>query len=244
MLITRRTFAGALTCFGITSVPVAGRAEGYGTAVAEIRTALNARREAGGVPSNDWVLLQIRNRLSGRDALSAAHELVANTPYLVSRWTGDPNELFAIGKGDCRHKAAALTALLRGLDQDAAIRLVVFDWADLPIPAEILSIFPDTRSIHDCVEVQIDGDAVLVDATWDAPLASAGFPHTWRWDGVSATVGVTTGRTTLVDRDILGTSGVYETYGIPRPVLQTTQTFNRAFNEWLDNLRLSGGEPS
>jgi hypothetical protein len=90
-------------------------------------------------------------------------------PYQLGSWNDQSMSLFEQGFGDCRHKAAApndcwLPVVLRR-------KLVQFDWADLPIPPEILAILPQTQGFHDTVTFELNGKTCLFDATWISPCA-------------------------------------------------------------------------
>ncbi len=84
--------------------------------------------------------------------------------------------LFQQGFGDCRHKAAAAERLLTDGGITAKRKLVRFDWADLPVPADILAILPQTQGFHDTVAFELQGKTYLFDATRDMALRGAGFP--------------------------------------------------------------------
>jgi len=80
---------------------------------------------------------------------------------------------------------------------DAEFIKVIFDWKDLPIPAEILGILKKsgTRWSHDALSVQInDNYSVNVDCTWNLELKNKGFPVTEDWDGESYTKQITNGK--------------------------------------------------
>ncbi len=94
--------------------------------------------------------------------------------------------LFQQGFGDCRHKAAAAERLLTDGGITAKRKLVRFDWADLPVPADILAILPQTQGFHDTVAFELQGKTYLFDATGYG-LARSGFPGDAFWDGNSDT---------------------------------------------------------
>lgn len=79
--------------------------------------------------------------------------------------------LFQQGFGDCRHKAAAAERLLTDGGITAKRKLVRFDWADLPVPADILAILPQTQGFHDTVAFELQGKTYLFDATGIWPCA-------------------------------------------------------------------------
>ena len=197
-----------------------------------------ARRRAEGLPVPvSWVVEQ----LSGHDAVEqriAAFHLLQQIPYRLTRWTGDPDSLFQGWRGDCRHKAFAQMRLFSALGVPVRHAKVRFDWADLPIPGHILSELPQTLGIHDTVELTVDGRHVIVDPTWDPPLATTGFPVLEAWNGYSPTPMVTLGQTVVAYPDGLPAGvSAYDHLGVPWPIRERTQAFNRALNAWLDGLR-------
>ena len=72
----------------------------------------------------------------------------------------------------------------------------IFDWRDLPIPAEILNILKKSGTLqkHHLLEVQVDENYIKVDPTWNLELEAKGFPVTKNWDGKSDTKQITDGR--------------------------------------------------
>lgn len=185
-----------------------------------------------------FVLQSLGPGLTPAETRIALFELVRRVPYKLSKWTGDPLSLFTLGRGDCRHKAAAAKLLLVQAGFPAVQRQVTFDWADLPIPSEMLALLSDTRSFHDTVYVKIDGKEQLFDATWDPDLRAAGFPVMDRWDGMSATVPITRCRQEIVRLERLPKGiNLYDHYEFRWPVRKKTLEFNRRFNAWSDAVR-------
>jgi hypothetical protein len=230
-LLTIGTAAAVLA----TIRPAAAEAS-FSTTVLQVEAEMNAMRAAGQSVTGAW-LVDALGALDARLKRVAAFELVRRIPYKLSAWTGDPESLFNTGRGDCRHKEAAERRLLSRMGEDATHVRILFDWADLPIPRDILNL-TDTRGFHDAVEAAIDGNSVIVDATWDPALAAAGFPVLPAWDGVSATAPVTNGTLTVVrPGDLPKDANLYEHFGVSWPVRERTLAFNRAFNAWSDTFR-------
>ncbi|MER9953085.1 transglutaminase family protein [Mesorhizobium sp. M0047] len=197
------------------------------------------RRRAGGdsIPA-EWVVERLGVGLSKRDRHIAAFHIVRNVPYKLTAWKGDPDSLFTLGRGDCRHKSAAFLRLMRAWDFHARPVQVPFDWADLPVPRSVLQPLLETRGIHDSVEVRIDGAMALVDPTWDPPLGAAGFPVLADWDGIGPTLGITSKADTIVRRgDVEAGTDLYSYFGINWPERDRTLAFNRALNAWTDEVR-------
>lgn len=184
------------------------------------------------------VLNALGSDLAPHEKRIAIFELVRRVPYKLTAWKGDPESLFSLGRGDCRHKAAAARHLLRKAGFEAEHRIVTFDWADLPVPRSMLSLLTDTRSFHDTVYVSVSGKWLLFDATWDPALARIGFPVLTSWDGISSTSAVTAGEVEIVRvGEIPKGSNMYEHFGIRWPNRERTLSFNRNFNAWSDRAR-------
>lgn len=118
-------------------------------AVIAIEKQIATRRISGKPVSATWLANSMRSNLDPIGQRIAVFELVRRVPYRLTAWTGDPDSLFNAEKGDCRHKAAAGRRLLNELGFQARQIVVVFDWANLPIPPDILNLLPDTKSFHD-----------------------------------------------------------------------------------------------
>lgn len=206
--------------------------------IADVERALKAQRAEGKTPSCKWIAEQLQVGLTARDQRIAAFKIVQGVPYKLTAWTGNPDSLFAIDRGDCRHKSAALLQLMRAWKIDARPVQVPFDWADLPIPKSVLQPLAETRGLHDTVEVSVDGKMILVDATWDLVLGNAGFPVLANWNGVEPTPAITPRAKVIIRQgDIKAGTDLYAYFGFRWPERKRTIAFNRAFNAWTDELR-------
>ncbi|OJU48867.1 MAG: hypothetical protein BGO03_10940 [Mesorhizobium sp. 61-13] len=240
-LMNRRAFLVGIGMVAATPGRSFAQTSGAGAieaSVAQIQQEIAARGADGRPISVNLIAGLIKSELKEPERRIAAYRIVQNVPYKLTAWKGDPDSLFNLGQGDCRHKAAALRALMKALSIQAQHILMVFDWADLPIPAAILSHLVETRSFHDTVEIQQDGSSLLVDPTWDPDLAKAGFPVLTNWNGVDATLPITP-KTTVIIRhgDFPKGTDLYAKFGIRWPERKRTQAFNRAFNAWTDEVR-------
>lgn len=228
--------AAALVPAGVKAQDLASQA--LDTRIAGIQREMKVRWTEGKPPSVNWIAGKLEAGLTARDRRIAAFEIVRDVPYKLTAWTGDPDSLFTINRGDCRHKSAALLRLMRAWKFDARPVRVPFDWADLPIPQSVLQLLAETRGIHDTVEVKVDGKMILVDPTWDLALAKVGFPVLATWNGVEPTPAVTTRANVVVRRgDVKAGTDLYAYFGFKWPERERTMAFNRAFNAWTDELR-------
>ncbi len=238
--MNRRQFLGLAGAAVTLSATWAYGQVGIEDRVIAVEGEMISRRSAGRPLPSEWFAEELSRGLSLRDSSIAAFHLVQRVPYKLSSWTGDPDSLFTLGQGDCRHKSAAIRRLMRLLGYQASPVQIPFDWADLPIPENVLALLSETRGIHDAVEVVIDGQKRLVDPTWDPALGSVGFPIARSWDGVSSTPFVTS-RANIIVRagDVPQGRSLYDHFRIAWPVREKTLAFNRAFNAWSDELRAS-----
>lgn len=213
--------------------------------VADLQRDMTSKRIQGSPVSAAWISEKLKAGLTDRDRRIAAFGIVRDIPYKLTAWSGDPNSLFQLDRGDCRHKSAALIKLMRACGSEARPIQIPFDWADLPIPKSVLELLAETRGFHDTVEVNVDGFWILVDPTWDPALAKAGFPVLANWNGVDATLPITSRATTIIRQgDFNPGTDLYAHFGIRWPERSRTLAFNRAFNAWTDTMRVPDKAPS
>lgn len=202
---------------------------------------IEAARAAGDNISAEWILRSLGLPKRSAELRRAIFELVRRVPYRSGNWNNDPLSLFQQGYGDCRHKAASATQLLQLAGENAQRSLVMFDWADLPVPGSILSLLPDTRGFHDTVKFSLNGRTYCLDATWDMALRSAGFPAMPSWDGHSDTWSATLAGSALPRQVALPQAGqdIYAANNMSWPQREKTMAFNQALNDWMDDIRRS-----
>jgi hypothetical protein len=197
-----------------------------------------ARRTAKETITPGWILQSLGLQPGSTELRRAIFELVRRVPYQLGSWNNQSMSLFEQGFGDCRHKAAAAERLLVAGGITAKRKLVQFDWADLPVPPEILAILPQTQGFHDTVTFELNGKTCLFDATWDIALRGAGFPVMPSWDGNSDTWSVTSRMSTqqTVQMPQPG-QDIYSANQMSWPQREKTMAFNQALNSWLDDVR-------
>ena len=99
-----------------------------------------------------------------------------------------PELLLAAGKGSCGPKHYLLAEMVRKLNLSVIYTTTAFVWddPDLHYPPELRKLARRLPvAYHLACRVQIGCRWILVDATWDRPLAKAGFPVNDHWDGYS-----------------------------------------------------------
>jgi len=132
--------------------------------------------------------------LDTRESMISIFSHIRDIPYSLIVPVSDPKtseiQLLKAGKGSCGPKHYLLAEMFRKLNVSVVYATIAFSWndPDLRYPpglrkqAERLPI-----AHHLTCRVQIGCRWILVDATWDRPLAKAGFPVNDHWDGYSET---------------------------------------------------------
>lgn len=159
--------------------------------------------------------------------LIASFEKVQNIPYrLCNYFPEEINENLPFGS--CLHKSDLLFRLISKEVYHSRYGVVAFDLLDLPIPKNILGILNKSGTIrnHRFVEVFLNSRWIRIDPTWPICLKQIGFPVTEKWDGLSDTVLVSTGRLDLRSAD--------ETFERHPYDFNERRIFYHAFNQWID----------
>ncbi len=110
-------------------------------------------------------------------------------PDLVNAENG-PTGLIEGGRGSCTPKAYLLGLMFELMGFDVEYLTHQFEWKEsgIEFPPEVGSLAErQPLEYHQNCRVNIDGRWVMVDATWDPPLARVGFPVNQSWDGFSDT---------------------------------------------------------
>lgn len=99
-------------------------------------------------------------------------------------------QLLSLGRGSCGAKHYLLAEMFRRLGLNVVYATFAFTWNDpdfrYPPPLrERAAHVPESH--HLACRVQTGCRWALVDATWDPPLAKAGFPVNLNWDGFADT---------------------------------------------------------
>ena len=132
--------------------------------------------------------------LDTRESMCSIFSHIRDIPYsLVVPPTGAKSpqeEILVAGKGSCGAKHYLLADMFRNLNISVVYATFPFLWndPDLHYPPELRNLAATLPVAHHLAcRVQIGSRWVLVDATWDLPLAKAGFPVNEHWDGYSET---------------------------------------------------------
>jgi len=138
---------------------------------------------------HDWT-----DNLDPRDSMVSIFEHIRDIPYSLVVPMPDPKtspeQLLVEGKGSCGPKHYLLAEMFRKLNVSVVYATIAFSWndPDLKYPPELKKQAARLPIAHHLAcRVQVGCGWILVDATWDLPLAKAGFPINDHWDGYSET---------------------------------------------------------
>lgn len=132
--------------------------------------------------------------LDTHDSMVSIFEHIRDIPYSLNVPITDSitstEQLLIAGKGPCGPKHYLLAEMFRKLNLSVVYATIAFSWndPDLRYPPHLRKLAARLPVAHHLAcRVQIGCCWVLVDATWDPPLAKAGFPANDHWDGYSET---------------------------------------------------------
>jgi len=134
--------------------------------------------------------------LDTRESMISIFEHIRDIPYSLVAFSGmhDPAQAPAVllshGSGNCAPKHYLLAGMYKKLHLNVVFATFPFVWNDPDIwyPPELRQLAAHLPvAFHLACRVQIGCRWVLVDATWDRPLAKAGFAVNEHWDGYSET---------------------------------------------------------
>lgn len=130
--------------------------------------------------------------LDTRQSMISIFTHIRNIPYSLSLPIPDPQtsmeHLLITGKGSCGPKHYLLAEMFRRLNLNTVYATIAFSWndPDLHYPPDLRDLAARLSIAHHLAcRVQVGCRWVLVDATWDPPLAKGGFPINDHWDGYS-----------------------------------------------------------
>ena len=125
--------------------------------------------------------------------LTEVFHSVRRLPYLSSS-DRSLETILKTGKGSCSSKHILLATLLNKLGIKAEVELVLGDFGS---PLEAARDIPDTllkfsqqgiRDVHNVVRAWIEGQPVILDATWHDAVIPHGFRVNHHWEGAGDTV--------------------------------------------------------
>lgn len=179
----------------------------------------------------------------------AIFERVRDVPYRLIPALYDPSlamdAVLQANAGSCTPKHFLLGRWLEMLGYDVRYVTSVFDWnvPELVFPDELRRLakrYPD--EYHLCLQLHIEGEWRLVDATWDSGLQHLGFNVNETWDGRSDTANAVEPLDTIMH----GSPEQRDRYAGERRRARsdvekaTVERFTMQFNRWLDDQRHNG----
>lgn len=153
-------------------------------------------------------------------------EEIRDIPYRISLSTREKSN-------NCVGKHILLLKKLSDLGYNCQYRVCTFNWSDLDLPNELLTIPHENESTHVFLEVEIDGLWKNVDATWDQSLSKI-LPIN-SWDGESNTqIAVPVVKLFSIEKSkqimSAGDNSTIED-------LKINGEFYKKINEWLESVR-------
>ena len=134
------------------------------------------------------------NNLSGTDARISIFSQIRDIPYAVipeiSNPADGPQELLRRMKGSCAPKHFLLGRMFGMLRIPIQYVSYPFSWnvKSVAYPPELRKLAEAVPiGYHLACKARIENEWVVIDATWDRPLAPVGFPVNESWDGASDT---------------------------------------------------------
>ena len=132
--------------------------------------------------------------LDTHESMVSIFEHIQNIPYSLNEPVTDSitlsEQVLIAGKGSCGPKHYLLAQMFRKLNMSVVYATIAFSWndTDLRFPPSLRELAVNLPvAYHLACRVQVGCRWILVDATWDPPLAKAGFPVNDHWDGYSET---------------------------------------------------------
>jgi len=130
--------------------------------------------------------------LDTRQSMISVFSHIRDIPYSLgipqSNPETSPEQILTAGTGSCGPKHYLLAGMFRKLNLNVVYATSAFLWndPDLHYPTELRELAKQLPiAYHLACRVQVGCRWILVDATWDRPLAKAGFLVNDHWDGYS-----------------------------------------------------------
>ncbi|MDD5019523.1 MAG: hypothetical protein PHH75_08205 [Candidatus Omnitrophica bacterium] len=190
-------------------------------------------------------------RLDPKEARISVYNHIRNIPYAIVPELRDPAVgpagMLELGKGSCIPKHFLLGMLFQKLDIPVRYCTYLYSWADprIKYPPDLRSIVKELpMGTHLACRAHIEGQWVLIDATWDSGLKKAGFPVNENWDGLRPTKNAVKPvreiiHETVEDR-VKYTAEAKKSWTGAQALAH--EKFPVVFNAWLEDCRKTGAE--
>ena len=154
-------------------------------------------------------------------------ESIRDIPYRIPLKWGEEDNC-------CSGKHEKLFNLLTKNGYDVRYRVCVFLWSGLNLPPELANIPHDDDCTHTYLEINIEGNWKILDATWDNKLKN--LFHINEWDGKSDTkIAVKPTKIFTPQKSLEIVNNQNEE--VINKDLEINREFYKNFNEWLDKNR-------
>lgn len=206
-------------------------------------------REGGPMAETGIVESTLRSWTVGLDPLRSrvsVFERIRDIPYAVVANIKDPVTgpagLLYAGRGSCTPKHFLLGRMFELLGLRVRYVTYVFEWNDPdvmypPMLREFASMVK--CDFHLNCDALIDGEWVMIDATWDPAVRILGFPVNEAWDGFSNTANAVK----PLERIVHETAAERAAYtderlaGFTGAQMAALEEFHVELNAWLQDLR-------
>lgn len=161
--------------------------------------------------------------------------LVRDIPFVLGV-EGKPEELIRDNCGGCARKHLFLAPRLRKIGYKVDIGIAQFDWRELPILVDILSLLKQPIQYHMFLYLNKNGIRSIVDAIWDKVMSEKGFPLLEWNNGNETEIAVKPIKIGRVNLPVLQVrSLVSQSLNNVKELIHGPQKtpFNDAFNNWL-----------
>ena len=161
-----------------------------------------------------------------------AFKTVRDRPYRIPIALGEKDDC-------CNGKHKLLKELFEKQGLEVRYRICTFLWSSIDMPEKVSSIQHNNKSTHVWLEVLIQDEWIIVDATWDSGLKN--IFNVNEWDGKSNTqlaVRPIEIFSPLKSADIMNNEDEEDILND----LKMNGEFYEAFNNWLEEQRVSVSE--
>lgn len=156
-------------------------------------------------------------------------EKVRDIPYRIPLSLNEKDEC-------CIGKAEMLLDIFKKAGYDARYRVCYFKWSDINLPIEVKSLPHEDKCFHVYLEINIDNEWKIVDATWDKKLKN--IFHINEWDGRSnMEISLPSIEIMPIEEGLKFLKHILTPEEITKD-LKTSGEFYKGLNEWLEKNRL------
>jgi transglutaminase-like putative cysteine protease len=188
--------------------------------------------------------------LDAKEARVAVYNHIRDISYAIVSELRDPATgpagMLKLGKGSCIPKHFLLGMLFEKLNIPVKYATYLFSWDDprVKYPPDLrrtVKLLP--KGTHLACQAYIEGQWILIDATWDSALKRAGFPVNESWDGIRPAKNAVSPIKEII-HDTLEDRVKYAAEhrkSWTDAEVQAYEGFPVIFNAWLDTCRKAAG---